>query len=324
MFPSFDIVGFGAIAVDDLLYVDHYPPAESKVRVCRRERHCGGQTGTALVAASRLGANCAYAGLLGDDTFSRFVAKELRREGVDLAFAVRRPDAEPAHATIIVERQKSTRTIFACVAGAIGPDDTRPDARLIQAARTVLVDHHGTEGTRRICRIARGAGVPIVADLERDSGGRFEDVLALADHLIIPLRLAQQLAAVDEPGLAAARLWNASRQAVVVTCGASGCWYVGAAAQAAQHTPAFPVQVVDTTGCGDVFHGVYGAMLAWGLPLDARVRVAAAAAAMKARSPGGQAGCPTLEQLEAFLHAADSEAAYSLRNCSTSSNIAET
>ena len=49
-----DILGFGALAVDDLLYVDEYPSADSKVRVMRRERQCGGLTGTALVAAARL------------------------------------------------------------------------------------------------------------------------------------------------------------------------------------------------------------------------------------------------------------------------------
>ena len=31
--PPFDILGFGAVAVDELLYVDQYPAAESKVRV---------------------------------------------------------------------------------------------------------------------------------------------------------------------------------------------------------------------------------------------------------------------------------------------------
>jgi len=29
--PAFDILGFGVVAVDDLLYVDRYPPPESKV-----------------------------------------------------------------------------------------------------------------------------------------------------------------------------------------------------------------------------------------------------------------------------------------------------
>ncbi len=49
----FDILGFGAVAVDDLLYVDAYPPPDSKIRVRRRRRQCGGLTGTALVAAAR-------------------------------------------------------------------------------------------------------------------------------------------------------------------------------------------------------------------------------------------------------------------------------
>ena len=43
---------------------------------------------------------------------------------------------------------------------------------------------------------------------------------------------------------------------------------------------------MDTTGCGDVFHGAYAAGLAEGLGLSARVRLASATAAMKATRPG--------------------------------------
>ncbi len=324
VFPSFDIVGFGAIAVDDLLHVDGYPPAESKVRVQRRERHCGGQTSTALVAAARLGARCAYAGLLGSDSLSQFVVSALRREGVELGYAVERPDAQPAHSTIIVDGRERTRTIFASIPGALGPDENRPDAGLIQAAKTVLVDHHGTEGTLRVCKIAREAGVPIVGDPERDSGGRLREVLALIDHLIVNDRFAKQLTGADATETATERLWDASRQAVVVTCGEAGCWYVDSSGAPARHVRAFAVNAIDTTGCGDVFHGVYAAMLARGIPLGVRVRIASAAAAMKARLPGGQDGCPTFDQLDAFLQSEDSEAAYSLRNCSTSSKMADT
>lgn len=97
------------------------PPVDSKVRVRRQERQCGGLTGTALVAAARLGMRCAYAGLLGDDDLSRFVAGALESEGVDLAYAVRRSDARPAHSTIIVGCQHRTRTIYSLAAG-------KPDA----------------------------------------------------------------------------------------------------------------------------------------------------------------------------------------------------
>ncbi len=63
------------------------------------------------------------------------------------------------------------------------------------------------------------------------------------------------------------------------------------------HQPAFEVNVVDTTGCGDVFHGAYCALLAQGADLATRVRLASRAAALKATQPGGQAGAPTLAEL---------------------------
>ncbi len=78
---QYDVLGLGAVAVDDLLYVDAYPAPESKVRLRHRLRQCGGLTGTALVAAARLGARCAYAGLLGHDELSAYVIEGLRRGG---------------------------------------------------------------------------------------------------------------------------------------------------------------------------------------------------------------------------------------------------
>ena len=65
--------------------------------------------------------------------------------------------------------------------------------------------------------------------------------------------------------------------------------------------PAYPVPVVDTTGCGDVFHGAYAWALAREADLSERVRYASAAAALKAMHAGGQAGIPDRVTVEAFL-----------------------
>ena len=64
MSTTYDILGLGVLAVDDLLYAREYPPADVKTRLSHRERQCGGLTGAALIAAARLGATCAYAGML--------------------------------------------------------------------------------------------------------------------------------------------------------------------------------------------------------------------------------------------------------------------
>lgn len=71
---------------------------------------------------------------------------------------------------------------------------------------------------------------------------------------------------------------------MVVTGGEEGCWYVEEN-RILKHFPAFKVKAIDTTGCGDVFHGVYSACLAAGLPIHERIRFASGAAAMKSLHP---------------------------------------
>jgi sugar/nucleoside kinase (ribokinase family) len=304
MTPSFDfdVLGLGAVAVDDLLYVDEYPLPDHKVRVRHRERQCGGLTGTALVAAARMGAACAYGGVIGDEELSRYVVARLEREGVDFAPGVRRADARPAHSTIIVDQRHNTRTVLASLAGAVGADDELPEAAILRSARVLLVDHHGLKGTLRAVRIAAEAGGQVVADFERDPGPPFAELLASVDHLIVAERFARQVTGQSRApgGELAQRLWNANRKAVVVTCGAAGCWSLGPGA-GPRHEPAFAVDAVDTTGCGDVFHGAYAAALARGDALARRIRLASAAAAIKATKRGGQAGIPTRAEVEAFL-----------------------
>jgi ribokinase len=266
-------------------------------------------TGTALVAAARLGARCAYVGVLGDDDLSRFVADALAKEGVDMGYAVRRTDARPALSTVVVDRSHGTRTVFCCLGGAIGADAQQPAAELIHSARVLLVDHHGVEGTLRAVQIARAKGVQVVADFERDPGPPFRELFDAVDHLVLSARFARELTGCD-PQAAAESLFSAGRRAVVVTCGAQGCWYlsrqsVSAAspkpAGGARHLPAFPVCVADTTGCGDVFHGAYAATLAAGEAISRCVLVASAAAALKATHCGGQAGIPTRTAVMEFL-----------------------
>ena len=72
-----DIVGLGVIAVDEMLYVDSYPPADGKKFLTGRRRQGGGNTSCALAAAARLGSRCALLGRLGDDELSQFARNTL-------------------------------------------------------------------------------------------------------------------------------------------------------------------------------------------------------------------------------------------------------
>jgi ribokinase len=238
-------------------------------------------------------------GVLGRDELSRFVEESFHREGVDTTHSPRRDDASVAHSTIVVDESRDTRTVFASVEGAIGADAQKPDAELIRTAGALLVDHHGLPGTIRAAQIARDAGVAVVGDFERYPGDEFDELLRLTDHLIISRRFARQLTGTSDPARAAEQLVDDDARTVVVTCGAEGCYY--ASCGNVRHVPAIDVSVVDTTGCGDVFHGAYAAALARGMELENRIKLATAVAAMKAGRRGGQAGCPSWETVQEFI-----------------------
>jgi len=295
--PSkFDLLALGAVAVDDLLYIGAYPGPDEKTPVLRRERRCGGMSAIAAITAGRLGGKGAYAGVLGRDELSDFAALQMRREGVDLRHLARREGVRPIHSIVIIDSSAGTRNIFFDARGRMGATRDWPPAQVIRSARVLFIDWFSVPGMIRAARIARAAGIPVVADFEQDGAPGLATLLSLADHLIVGESFAAKRTGVSDPRRAVVKLWAARRQLAAVTCGARGCYYVTAENPAVpRHQPAFKVKAVDTTGCGDVFHGAYAVALARGMSAAESIRFAAAAAALKAgQAGGGQRGIPTL------------------------------
>jgi ribokinase len=298
---TIDVLGLGAVAVDDLIYVEAYPPPDAKARVLRHERHCGGLAATALVAAARLGGRCAYAGLLGNDELSAFALACMKREGIDVSRVERKPSAGPVHSFIIVDQRRGTRNVFSYEPRVVGAS-LRTPAALIVSCRVLLVDHLGVPGMLRAARLSRRAGIPVVADIESDRHPQIHRLLDLTDHLIASQSFAARITGAKSAEQAVRKLMRPDRQVAVVTCGAGGCWYLAHGSSTPKHQPAFRVRAVDTTGCGDVFHGAYAFALARGMALEERIRFAAATAALKATRPGGQAGIPSLRAVRRYLN----------------------
>jgi sulfofructose kinase len=149
-------------------------------------------------------------------------------------------------------------------------------------------------------RLARGLAIPVVGDVETVSDPRSSELISRIDHLVISQELACELTGAEEPEAAVAGLAGPDRACCVVTAGEKGCWY-SERGRDVQHFPAFRVDVVDTTGCGDVFHGAYAAGIARGESVTRSIEIATAAAGIKATWPGGRTGIPDLNTLDLFL-----------------------
>ena len=301
--PEFDILGIGTVAVDDVIHVGRYPEADLKEPVVFEERQFGGQIGTALASAAAMGAACAYAGVLGDDELSAAVEGGLRAAGVDCSHLVKQDGAGPIHSTIVADDSTHTRNIFF----NLGPIRPLPPVcvtpELIGSARVLLVDQLGVETHAVAADCARGLGVPVVGDMEWPDAPGWQDLIGLIDHLILPLDFARAVTGLIEPSAIVRNLHaSAPRACTAVTYGADGCFFLTAGDDTVRRQKAFAVRVVETTGCGDVFHGAYCVALARGQAPQECMVWAAAAAAAHAAHPSGWSHLPSRAEVEALIH----------------------
>jgi sugar/nucleoside kinase (ribokinase family) len=300
MSPRWDVLAFGAVAVDDLVYVDRYPAPDSKVPVRALRREGGGLAGTALVAAARLGAKAAFCGVLGDDELSRFTVRELEREGVDCAPVLKHPEARPIYSVIIVDQSTAQRCILYSRAGLMEVPAEKIMPELIANCRGLFLDFTVISSGFRAAELAHRHNIPVIGDIEPCDDPRLPDFVRQIDHLILGIDMARELTGASDAIAAARVLSGAERACCVVTAGDRGCWYSERGGQV-QHVPALQVEVVDTTGCGDVFHGAYAASLTGGESVSQAVRVATVAAGLKATQPGGRDGIPDRATVDRYL-----------------------
>jgi len=299
---KWDIIGFGAIAVDDLLYVSTFPQPNSKIEVVKRDRQGGGLAGTALVAASRLGARSAYFGLLGHNDLSDFTIQEFTREDVDTSLCPRNEIAQPIYSSIIVDQSTSERTILFSLENFSPPEPAIIPRDLPKNCRLVFVDTYFLSLLGYLVEISHACNTPVIADIESLRIMDYPEALDAIDYLILSKELAAQITSASSPKEILQKLNTPQRNCTVITEGKQGCWFQEKS-DAVYFMPAFNVNAVDTTGCGDVFHGAFAAAVVRGKNNTTAVIQASAAAAIKATKPGGRAGIPGLTALLEFINA---------------------
>ena len=295
------ILGLGALAVDDLLGVESFPVAGEKMRVAWRRREGGGLAATALATASRLGAQTEWLGTLGTDELSRWARADLISHGVGMHFVREQPDAQPHASVILVEQTSGRRTVLSSNHGVVPFPPHAVNEEMLREAKAVFVDHTQIGAAVVLATLARRKSLPVICDIERVDEG-LKELLPLVDHCIVGLAFAQRLTGAFSPEAVLQRLrtdWRTGSACCAVTDGERGCWFcIG---DEVQHLPAFPTEAVDTTGCGDAFHGAYIAELVRGATAPEALRFAAGTAALVAERIGGRSALPHRDEVQALI-----------------------
>ena len=175
----------------------------------------------------------------------------------------------------------------------------------------VLGDVRWLEGLRAVFSRARKEGVPTILDADLGAREVLPELLALTDYAIFSRPALREFnghgTSVPDLGPVLDRVLALGPMHAGVTLGALGYrWHEkGALGNLLTGHVAPPnVDVIDTTGAGDAFHGAFALMLAEGHPVQKCVTIAAEVAARKCTRLGSRAGLPRRVDVRALAEKA--------------------
>jgi len=259
----------------------------------------GGPAATAAAAVNRLNGDAIFIGQLGEDAVGDLIIEDFAQWGVDTRRVRRLQSAASPVSTITVEAD-GERTIVNYTDPRLLESGDRVTHDDLAGADAVLGDLLWPTGALSAIEAARRLGIPAVLDFDHVRPGPIDAALAAPTHIVFSAPALAEASGEGDPA-SALRLVSARTDAwLAVTLGDEGVVWLDDGG-AVRTCPAFDVDVADTLGAGDVFHGAFALALAEERPIDEAVRRASAAAALKCTRFGGRAGIPTATEVDDFL-----------------------
>jgi len=267
-----------------------------------------GPAGGTAVTLAKLGSSVQSAGAIGTDELGDVLLELLGRFGVDTSLLVRREDVQTSASVLPIRPDGSRPALHVVGANATYSAADAPWGA-IEAADYLHLgapEFMGGEEAAKILAYARQHGVVTSADILAPG----EQAAAILDWIAPAFAHLDYLLPNDEQVLAltgASNLADGCRAllergvgCVAATCGADGALVVGREGKA--RVPAFEVDVVDTTGCGDAFSAGFLRGLSLGrAPADAAA-LGCAAAGLVAQGLGSDHGQFDLAAADAVIN----------------------
>lgn len=267
----------------------------------------GTAAGPAIVAA-KLGIPTSLIGAVGNDDMGDLLISMLKKQRVDTSH-IMRTDALPTSATILAVHENGDR-----------PNFHAPGASLIleinEAARKFIVNsrfvHWGGVGTLlkldsgpgpEILKEARANGAVISCDFiapMEQTLNHVKAVLPYVDYFMPSLEEAMEISGTKTPEDTAKFFLDCGAGTCILKWGAKGSLLT--AGDKPVRIPAYKVDVVDTTGCGDSYCAGFLAALSKGWDVEKACRFGTATSALVATGLGTDAGVVNFEETEKAMN----------------------
>jgi len=291
------VMCIGQVAQDFVFSVDAMPTAAKKYRALAFDSVGGGPAATAAVAITKLGGAARLAARLGDDAIADVMRNELEGYGVDCSLLRRFSERTSSLSAVIID-SAGERLIVNYLDPALEGETGWLPQVLPDDVNAVLVDSRWPEGGLHGLQLARQQGVPAVldADLPVPADGA---VIKAATHVVFSAAGLADYCGHADPVGALRSVEKTTDAWCCVTLGGDGIVYMDNGKPHA--VPAYEVEIRDTLGAGDVWHGAFALALGEGRSNTAAMDFAGAAAALKVANGGGRGGSPSRDEVDEFL-----------------------
>jgi sugar/nucleoside kinase (ribokinase family) len=308
-----EVVSMGALAVDYFGLMPALPQQGQKVVADKYEIHPGGVAGNVITQVARLGGRAGWIGKIGDDPAGRLMLEEFQREGIDHSHMEIVQGSYSMFTWIMVDHRGERNIVMFpnILASFTGRDVQDKHAEYIGSAKILQTEACAValEPMIRAMEIAHAEGVQCVFDLDVSPSHLIDEarlgtqrdlerIISLTDVLIPSKAAVAELLGEEDFEAGAEKLLDRGPQAVVITLGEKGSIYVDRSLRC--RIPGFRVEVVDTTGAGDAFHGGFIWSLLQGDSVERACTVANACGAYCCTQVGARA-MGRREQIESLI-----------------------
>ena len=272
----------GSVNMDLGLDVDTLPQPGETVLAASFRSTPGGKGANQAVAAARAGAQVQFVGAVGDDSAAAALRAHLTANDVGTEGLISLPGPSGS-AIVVVDATGENLIVVAPGANGRLTLDSASLRELVADCDVLLLQLEiPITAAIAAAREAHSAGATVIVNASPSGGdpGKLAELAELTDVV------------VTNEGEAAHWVWPVTHR--VITRGARGASYAGGGRESTVAAP--EVEVVDTSGAGDVFAGVLAA--SWSTGREHAMRRACAAGALATRVPGAGDCAPDAQAID--------------------------
>lgn len=299
----------GSLSYDLVMRVPRRPLKGETIIGTSFNTFVGGKGNNQALAAARAGARVAMIGKIGQDSFGDQVAAKLNETGVDTNFLFRDPDLSTGIADILVDADGDNSISIAPQAnGRLCPADIDAAKSSIQESAFMLLQLEIPLPTViHAAQLGKSLGLTVILNpAPAPADGHLPDELLSAIDIIIPnqteaelltgIKVVDIVSAVE----AAKLLQKKGLKQVIITMGEMGALLVDESS-VPHMTPAFEVDVHDTTAAGDAFCGGLLAALAAGHDFETALNYGCASGALATTKLGAEPSLPQASEVQKLV-----------------------